>query len=153
MTDRLAYAQARLLEGDDCWANHFDIDEKWFYAHSQGQKCKIPPGHTRPKMPLQSKRHIPKVMFLAATALPRPGFNGKIAFIRICKMRTAKKKSKYHQKGDRYEVDVPMDADKYLEIMVKKVFPAARSRMPWAKSCAASKMGRRRTPARTTSPN
>ena len=79
-------------------------------------------------------RHIPKVSFLAATALPRPakGFDGKIGFFRVCETKTAKRTSKYHQKDDEYEVDVTMNADKYREMMVKKVFPAARRKMWWA---------------------
>ena len=71
-------------------------------------------------------------MFLAATALPRPdkGFDGKIGFFRVTEIVTAKRKSKNHQKGDQYEKDVTMDADKYREMMVKQVFPAARKKMP-----------------------
>ena len=52
----------------------------------------------------------------------------------MCEKKTAKRSSKYHKKGDTYEKDVTMDADKYNEIMLKKVFPAARRRMPWAKN-------------------
>jgi DNA polymerase/3'-5' exonuclease PolX len=133
---RKVYARDRLKEGDDRWVDHFDVDEKWFYGYAHGQKCKVPPGHKRPKKPLQSKHNIPKVMFLAATALPRPdkGFDGKIGFFRVFEMKTAQRTSKYHAKGDKYEMDVTMDADKYREMMVKKVFPAARRKMPWAKT-------------------
>ena len=73
-------------------------------------------------------------MFLAATAQPRPdkGFNGKIGFFRVSEMHTAKRTSKYYKKGDKYHKDVPMDADKYLEMMQTKVFPAVRKKMNWA---------------------
>ena len=48
-------------------------------------RTEVPPGHNRLKKPLQSKSHIPKIMFLAVTALPRPekGFDGKIGFFRV----------------------------------------------------------------------
>ena len=135
-TDRKQYCHDRLNEGDKRWDDHFDVDEKWFYGYCLGQKCKVSPGHKRPQKPLHSRRHIPKVMFLAATALPRPdkGFDGKIGFFRVTETVTAKRKSKNHQKGDQYEKDVTMDADKYREMMVRQVFPAARKKMPWAKN-------------------
>jgi hypothetical protein len=132
---RLQYAKDRLEEGKDRWVDHFDVDEKWFYGYCHGQKCKVAPGHNRPKKPLQSKRHIPKVMFLAATALPRPdkGFDGKIGFWRVSEWKTAERASKYHKRGEKYRKDVPMDADQYLKMM-KTVFRAARRKMPWAKN-------------------
>lgn len=133
--DRINYAKDRLDEGEYRWHNHFEVDEKWFYGYCHGQKCKLPPGCRRPKKPLQSKRHIPKVMFLAVTALPQPekGFNGKIGFFRVSEMKTAQRTSKYHKKGDKYHKDVEMDADKYRDMMVNKVFRAVRRKMPWAK--------------------
>ena len=69
---RLDYACAQLGTRKKHWLDHVDVDEKWFYGWGYGQKCKVPPGHKRPKKALQHKSHIPKVMFLAATALPRP---------------------------------------------------------------------------------
>jgi hypothetical protein len=133
--NRMLYAQEYLAKGDNRWKNHFDVDEKWFYAYCTGQKCKLPPGQQRPKKPLQSKRHVPKVMFLAVTARPLPekGFDGKIGFFRVCETVTAQRTSKYHQKGDKYERDISMTAEKYLEMMTKMVFPAVRRKMPWAK--------------------
>ena len=98
-------------------------------------KCKVPPGHKRPKRPLQSKRHIPKIMFLAATAKPRPedDFDGKIGFYRICEMATAVKKSKNHSKGDRFEKDCTLNSAGYRKLMAQ-VFKDAREKMPWTKN-------------------
>jgi hypothetical protein len=74
-------------------------------------------------------------MFLAVTAQPRPdkNFDGKIGFLRVSETRIAKRTSKHHNKGDKYEVDVSMDSEKYRQMMLKKVFPAVRKKMPWAK--------------------
>ena len=121
--NRMRYARDYLRKGNTRWRDHFDVDEKWFYAYCTGQRCKVPPGHNRPKKPLHSKSHIPKCMFLAVTALPRPekGFDGKIGFFRVSEMVTAKRTSKYHQRGDQYEKDVTMNAAKYLEMMTQKV--------------------------------
>jgi hypothetical protein len=135
MADRLAYATERINEGENRWQNHFEVDEKWFPAHSSGQKCKLPPGTRRPKKPLQSKNNIGQVMFLVATALPRPdkAFDGKIGFFRVCEMKVAERNSKFHNKGDTYEQDVTMDGKKYRQMMAKQVFPAARKKMSsWA---------------------
>jgi hypothetical protein len=131
---RFAYAKAKLRLGDGRWLRHIDVDGKWFFAWNYGQKCKVPPGYKRPKKILQSKSHIPKIMFLAVTAMPQPdkGFDGKIGFFRVCEIKTAKKNSRYHKKGDEYEVDVPLDANRYRQIMEEKVFPASRHKMPWA---------------------
>jgi hypothetical protein len=141
--DRLAYARDRLAEGDTRWIDHVEVDEKWFFGWSHGRKCKLPPGHKRPKKPLQHKSHIPKIMFLAATALPRPehGFDGKIGFWRVQSPYTAKKRSVHHEKGDVYEKDVTLDSDKYYEMMTKLVFPAIRRKMPWAKEVTTQQDG------------
>jgi hypothetical protein len=135
-SNRMLYAHEHLANGDNRWRGNFEVDEKWFYAYCTGQKCKVPPGHKRPKKPLQSKRHIPKVMYLAATALPRPdkGFDGKIGLFRVCETVTAKRTSKYHQKGDEYEKDVTMTAEKYLKMLTEQVFPAARRKMKSARN-------------------
>ena len=141
--DRLDYALARLKEGDTRWIDHFDVDEKWFYGWAHGQKCKVPPEHARPKKPLQHKSHIPKVIFLVATAQPRPdkGFDGKIGFWEVTEKYTAKRSSKNHAKGDVYERPCTMTAEKYYEMMTQKVFPAARKRCRGQLSCAVSKTG------------
>jgi hypothetical protein len=124
MANRMFYAQEYLAKGKNRWRDHFDVDEKWFYAYCTGQKCKVPPGHKRPKKPLHSKSHIPQCMFLAVTALPRPDkdFDGKIGFFRVCEIVTAKWSSKYHNKGDQHVKDVTMDADRYLKMMTEEVF-------------------------------
>jgi hypothetical protein len=138
MKGRVAYARARLLEGDKRWFDHVDLDEKWFYAWTYG-KCKIPPGYDRPKKALQHKSHIKKVMFLAATALPRPehDFDGKVGFWRVSEKYTAKNKSKNYARGQVYDKDTTMDAALYLKMMKEKVFPAIRRKMPWAKTVRA----------------
>ena len=66
---------------------------------------------TRGEQPLpprfcKHKAHIPKVMFLAATARPRPGFDGKVGIWRVAAPKTAKKTSKNHNKDDVYDEDV-----------------------------------------------
>ena len=101
-----------------------DVYEAWFFTVNLHGRVKIAPGQQAPKLFCKSKRNIPKVMFLAAAARPRPGFDGRIGLWRVCKSKEAQRPSKNHDEGDVYEVADTMTAAKYYEMMTKKVFPA-----------------------------
>ena len=47
------------------------VDEKWFYLTKINHRIYLVPGEVGPTRQVQSKRFIPKVMFLAAVAEPR----------------------------------------------------------------------------------
>ena len=72
-------------------------------------------------------------MFLAATARPRRehNFDGLIGMWCIVQPYEAKKKSKYHEKGDVYDKACTLDSTLYLKMMKEKVFPAVWEKMPW----------------------
>ena len=67
---RLAFC--RLYLNQD-WSEWIDIDEKWFYTIKAYSKRKLPPGASLPHETVKHKSHIPKVMFIAAMARPKPG--------------------------------------------------------------------------------
>lgn len=116
------------------WIDHVDIDEKWFFTTQIGRKIRIPPGVTGGVDRPQHKSHVPKVMFLAAVARPRPRFrfNGKVGLWRIAVPYKAKRKSKFHKFGEVYEKDKTLDATLFRKIMTSKVFPAIRKKMRFA---------------------
>ena len=107
-----------------------DVDEAWFFTVSLHHRVKVPEGVETPTLFCKSKRNIPKVMFLAAAARPRPGFDGKLGMWRMCKKKTAINNSANHDAGDEFDVADTMTAAKYYEMMTKKVSP--RSRRPSA---------------------
>jgi hypothetical protein len=138
--DRLTHCLDILGEDNsvDDMFNRVHIDEKNCCLMPNGEKVRIIPDAdgniTYPAPPrAQHKQAIPKVMFLAANARPRPeyGFDGKIGMWRVTGLKEALKKSKNHEKGDEYEVDITMNADAYRDLMVNKVFPAIREKMWW----------------------
>ncbi len=63
------------------------------------------------------------------TGHPDAQFDGKIGFYRFTELAVAKRKSKKRDKGDEFEQDVLVDADKYVEIMTEQVIPDIRAKM------------------------
>lgn len=116
------------------WINHVDIDEKWFVTKHIGRKIRVPPDTKYQVDKPQHISHVPKVMFLAAVARPRPrfGFNGKVGLWCVAVPYKAKRKSKHHKLGEVYEKDKTMDATLFRKMRAKKVFPARRKKMRFA---------------------
>ena len=106
------------------WQAWVDVDEKWFYTLKLHGRRKQAPGQKLPPRFCKHKAHIPKVMFLAATARPRPGFDGKVGIWRVAAPKTAKKTSKNHASGDVYDEDVTMTSEHYFTMMTTVVFKA-----------------------------
>jgi hypothetical protein len=113
------------------WDFHVDIDEKIFTSEAKRANVKLPPGIKNPAVKTQSKRHMPQVMELTAIARPVPehNFDGKIGIWRCSVDYEAKRKSKYHEKGDVYQKDQNMDSAMYVTMLRTKVFPAIRKKM------------------------
>ena len=82
MAKRLAFAKEHRR---NTWDNWVDLDEKWFYLWVNKGTLKLPPGYNQIKKCLQSRAHIPKVMFLSAIAKPdaSKNFDGKIGIWRV----------------------------------------------------------------------
>ena len=120
------------------WEAHIDVDEKWFYTATRKRKTKVDPQWAAEggpgRRPCSSKRHIPKVMFMAAVAKPNPQqrFDGRIGCFRCSVPDVTKRKSKNRDKGMPYERDVTVDAEFFEKMMREKIMPAAVKRMSWA---------------------
>jgi hypothetical protein len=147
---RLKFARDNLARGRggrNIHIAHVDIDEKYFTAHEDARLL-LPKEDVTPQRSLQSKRNRPKVMLLIVfgeekgrsrvktnvwhfTGHPDAAadFDGKIGFYRFSATAVAKRKSKKRDKGDEFEQDVTVDADKYVEVMTQQVIPDIRARM------------------------
>ncbi|ETV69424.1 hypothetical protein H257_14809 [Aphanomyces astaci] len=89
---------SRHLKNGTLNASHYNLwdvvhlDEKWFNADKDRRKVYLVPGEKPPRCAWNTKRFVPKVMFLAAVARPRYDevrgvfFNGKVVmwpFVRL----------------------------------------------------------------------
>ena len=74
-------------------------------------------------------------MFLGAVAAPRPskGFDGKIGLFHVGEAYTAQRRSKYHERGEEYMVNINMDGDVFMDMMENEVVPAILKKCKWAK--------------------
>ena len=101
----------------NAWEAHIDVDEKWFYTATRKRKTKVDPQWAAEggpgRRPCPSKRHIPKVMFMAAVAKlnPQQGLDGRNGCFRCSVPDVTKRKSKNRDKGVPYERDVTVDAE------------------------------------------
>lgn len=112
------------------------IDEKCFYAFSnRGRVAYMPPGVDPEPLYALSKTQIPWVMFLGAVAAPREehDFDGKIGLWHVGEEKTAQRRSKFHDKGDVYYVNINMDGDVFMTMMEEEVIPAIIEKCSWAK--------------------
>lgn len=111
------------------------IDEKWFYAfRERGKVAYLPPGVDPKPYYALSKTNIPHVMFLGAVAAPRDdkNFDGKIGMYHVGEEYEAKRKSKYHEKGEVYMVNINMDGDVFMDMVQNKLIPDIRKKCSWA---------------------
>lgn len=141
--DRMAFVISRVdgsttASRHTLFGHHYDIvhvDEKWFYLMSDGSHVLLAPNEELPAAPsVQHKSHIPKAMFVALSARPQPErrFDGKVGIFSCTELVAAKRKSKNFAAGDLKEVDVPVTAEYYREVMEEKILPAIMEHMPWA---------------------
>ena len=120
----------------ETWSMRIDLDEKWFYAYSAAGTLKLPPGHTKPKTPIKSKRYIPKVMMLAGIGkpIPRLKFDGKLGMWPIGELRAAKRSDKRTglKVGDMLFDASNLDGKLWVDLLMKKVIPAVRKKLKGA---------------------
>ncbi|CAN0503247.1 unnamed protein product [Discosporangium mesarthrocarpum] len=111
------------------------VDERWFYVMKDGRRMYLHPEEDSPKPPrAQNKRFITKVMFLAAVARPRMisdgvWFDRKIG-IWPSDTLAAMRSSKNRKKGTMMRKPATINAERYKELMIDKVIPAIKARMP-----------------------
>ncbi|CAN0486911.1 unnamed protein product, partial [Discosporangium mesarthrocarpum] len=112
------------------------VDEKLFYVMKDGRGIYLHPEEDAPKPPrAQNKRFITKVVFLAAVARPRMisdgvWFDGKIGIWPIVDTVAAMGSSKNRKKGTMIQKPATINAERYKELMIDKVIPAIKARMP-----------------------
>lgn len=112
------------------------LDEKCFYAFdARGKVVYLPPGVDPEPLYALSKTQIPWVMFLGVVGAPRPEhrFDGKVGLFHVGEPKVAERRSKYHEKGDEYWVNVNMDGDVFIQMVRDKVIPAIRENCKFAK--------------------
>ncbi|CAM9514011.1 unnamed protein product [Discosporangium mesarthrocarpum] len=112
------------------------VDEKWFYVMKDGRGIYLHPEDDAPKPPrAQNKRSITKVMFLTAVARPRMisdgvWFGRKIGIWPIANTVAAMRSSKNRKKGTMMLKLGTVNAERYKELMIDKLIPAIKARMP-----------------------
>ena len=120
----------------DEWELQIDLDEKIFTAYSATGTLKLPPGHDKPKTQLKSKRNVPKVMMLTGIGKPsrKHKFDGKVGIWEIGEVRPAKRGDSRTglMKGDPVFDSANLDGEKWIGLLVDKVIPAIREKLPKA---------------------
>lgn len=109
-----------------------DTDEKLFVAMKNGTVLHVPPEVREVVEEVLSKTQPTRLMILAAIGPPIPenGFDGKISIVPVMGTKIAKRNSKYHNKGDEYEIPTTMDGDLFQKIIKHDVIPDMISVLP-----------------------
>ncbi len=112
--------------------NVVHIDEKWFYSKPPKQSYNLAVDERTPVRSTQHKSHIPKLMFLAAVARPRPevGFDGKIGLWVFAEKKPAKRNSKNRPAGTLVTTPVSVKKPEVEAMLKNKVIPAIKERFP-----------------------
>jgi transposase len=111
------------------------IDEKCFYAfQTRGKVMYCPPGVDPEPFYALSKTQIPWCMFLGAVAAPRlsQGFDGKIGLWHVGVEKEALRRSKFHERGEVYWVNVNMDGDFFVDMVKTLLIPAILEKCSFA---------------------
>ena len=107
------------------------IDEKWFYLTKAKRSYYVTNDEETPHRQCKSKRFIPKIMFLAAVARPRPGFDGKLGLWPFVEYTEARRSSKNRPRGALVTTPSPIiDRKEIKKVILEKVLPAIRQKFP-----------------------
>lgn len=110
------------------------VDEKWFDGLHLGQRIWIDGDAVRPRIPVQSKSFIRKVMFLAAVGKPIPGkFNGAIGLYPLAKIVPAARASSHRPAGAPVLKLFSMDKEMFIKMLKENVVRDALQTCPWAR--------------------
>lgn len=140
---RVLYALGKLDFDRGCFSSFLQdvhVDEKWFeltpktfrYYVTQDEK----ENNEMPIRRVAHKSHIPKIMFLAATARPRYDnngnctFDGKIGIWPIVKRKRAIRNSVNRPAGTMITEPVSVTQRIYRQLLLEKVIPAIKNRFP-----------------------
>jgi hypothetical protein len=119
------------------------VGEKWFFVMKDQQTIYLLPDEIPPHVRCLSKRHITKVMFLAAVSRPqwdaegRLLWDGRVGIWPLTEEVVAQRNSKRRRRGTVYlrpcEVNKPINRDQLINQVIpaiKERWPAATARMP-----------------------
>ena len=115
--------------------NVVHIDEKLFYITRIQQTYYLTPGEVEPYSEIQSKRFVPKIMFMCV--VPTPIFSnecelivdGKIGVLPFTHEVAAQRSSKNRKKGEPKTKPIQSIAKMHMRDMnVHKILPAIRSK-------------------------
>ncbi|KAE8984945.1 hypothetical protein PF010_g14980 [Phytophthora fragariae] len=116
------------------------VDEKLFYMTTVKRRNVLLPDEAVPTRRVRSKRHIPKVMVLAAVARPRTDprtgafFDGKIGLWAFLTHEPAQRSSRNRPAGTLVPNEQSVNKSTYREMLVERVLPAIRTKWPGATS-------------------
>ncbi|GMF51686.1 unnamed protein product [Phytophthora fragariaefolia] len=114
------------------------VDEKLFYLSKVKRRYILLPDEPKSSHRLKSKRHIPKVMILAAVARPRHDpvtgrfFDGKIGVWAFLTHQPAKRSSRNRPVGTMVPCAVSVSKTSYRKMLIEKVLPAIQEKFPGA---------------------
>ncbi|CAM9105579.1 unnamed protein product [Discosporangium mesarthrocarpum] len=139
--DRVGFASSHMHRGGGTGVvvdNMYDrghVDEKWVYVTKDGRGIYLHPEGDAPKPPTAQNKRFIKVMFLAVVASPRMisdgvWLDGKIGIWPIADAMAAMRSSKNRKKGTMMLKPAIVNAERYKELMIDKVIPAIKARMP-----------------------
>ena len=140
---RLDYALTKLDIGHGCFSSFLQdvhVDEKWFKLTPNRVRVYLTndekENHAVPYRKVIHKSHIPKIMFLAATARPRYDndgncvFDGKIGIWPIVSREPARRNSVNRPAGTIITKPLNVNNNIYRQMLMEKVVPAIKSRFP-----------------------
>jgi hypothetical protein len=123
----------------DNFYSEVHIDEKWFYLHKVKRGIILHPDEPKRVQKCQSKRFVPKVMFMAAVARPRydfdtkTWFDGLIGIFPFTEFKAAKRSSYRRKKGTMEQVPMLSITNvEHEQMLVDKVLPAIKEKFPKA---------------------
>ena len=113
-----------------------DIDEKWWYITKVKTGYIVAPGEKAPDRKVKHKSHIPKVMYLAASAHPRKNpttgewWDGKIGTWSFVNYVPAKRSSKRRARGTIEAKCVKIGRKVFVDMCLKELLPAVEEKWP-----------------------
>ena len=117
--------------------NVVHIDEKHFYLTRETQSYYLAPGEVEPHRECQSKRFIPKIMFMCAVTKPiftTEGdvfFDGKIGIWPFITQEPAKRSSKNRKRGELETKPIQSITKEHIRaILITNVLPTIRAKWP-----------------------
>jgi len=116
--------------------NVVHIDEKWVHLTKVKQKIYLLPHEVGPERNTQSKKIIPKIMFLCAAARPRfdtsksQYFDDKIGLWPLIHQVPAARNNKNRSKGTLITKPKIVDRNEFRCMLVEKVIPAIKVKWP-----------------------